>query len=94
MRTCFALTIDILSYFTQQRTCNPGSTHIHPKRVFDIHRYFAVAVGRQVQVWRTPGASRKFNAFVKYRDYALHYDDVTCVNWSSDSQVSLLIMNI
>ncbi|KAJ2191814.1 U3 snoRNP protein, partial [Coemansia sp. RSA 530] len=49
-------------------------------------RYFAAALGRNVQVWHSPGYVREFAPFVLHRTYAAHYDDVTSVSWSPDSR--------
>eukprot|EP00898_Chlorokybus_atmophyticus_P000595 jgi/Chlat1/1536/Chrsp122S01805 len=48
-------------------------------------RYFAVAIGKHVQVWRTPGMAKEFAPFALLRTYTGCYDDVTCIDWSSDS---------
>ena len=45
-------------------------------------KFIAVAVGRKMQVWRTPGLQREFAPFVLHRTYTGHFDDVTCVSWS------------
>ncbi|KAH3679327.1 hypothetical protein WICMUC_001067 [Wickerhamomyces mucosus] len=51
-------------------------------------RYFAIAVGRFIQVWKTPDFSedRQFAPFVRHRIYAGHFADVISINWSSDSR--------
>lgn len=48
--------------------------------------YFAVAVDRFVQIWKTPDFSedRQFAPFVRHRVYAGHYNDVLSVTWSPD----------
>lgn len=62
-------------------------------KVYDIKfspdsHYFSVAVGRFVQVWKTPDflEDRQFAPFVRHRIYAGHFADVTSINWSSDSR--------
>ncbi|EEB05556.1 U3 snoRNP-associated protein Utp1 [Schizosaccharomyces japonicus yFS275] len=54
-------------------------------------RYFAVAIGKLVQVWRTPNASDdlEFAPFVKHREYTGHFDDITSLGWSADSRFFL-----
>lgn len=54
-------------------------------------KYFAVAVGKYVQVWRTPTHSedRDFAPFVRHRVYTGHYDSVTSITWSNDSRFFL-----
>lgn len=59
--------------------------------VYDIKfsndgHYFAVAVDRFVQIWKTPDFSedRQFAPFVRHRNYAGHYNDVLSVTWSAD----------
>lgn len=50
--------------------------------------YFAVAVDRFVQIWKTPDYTedRQFAPFVRYKNYAGHFNDVLSVTWSSDSR--------
>ena len=65
-------------------------------------RFFAVAVGRRVEVWKTPstpgavedgedaeGAGLEFAPFVKYHSHAGHHDTVTSLEWSSDGRFFL-----
>ncbi|KAJ2342080.1 U3 snoRNP protein, partial [Coemansia sp. RSA 2618] len=52
-------------------------------------RYFAVGLGRNVQVWRSPGYTREFAPFELHRKYAGHYDDITHISWSPDSRFFL-----
>lgn len=54
-------------------------------------RYFAVAAGRKVEVWRTPEMTdvREFAPFVKYREYTGHYDDINHITWSGDGRFFL-----
>jgi periodic tryptophan protein 2 len=63
------------------------------ERVHDLQftpdsRYFAIAVGRFIQVWKTPDMTedRQFAPFVRHRVYAGHFADVTSISWSSDSR--------
>ncbi|CCH46902.1 Periodic tryptophan protein 2 [Wickerhamomyces ciferrii] len=51
-------------------------------------RYFAIACGRFIQVWKTPDYTedRQFAPFVRHRVYAGHFADVTSITWSSDSR--------
>ena len=53
-------------------------------------RFFAIGLGKQLQIWRTPGfdeaREREFAPFVKYRSYHGHYKDITSVAWSGDSR--------
>ena len=42
----------------------------------------AVAVGRKVQLWKTPPMRREYSPFQLLRTFAGHYDDVAVVNWS------------
>ncbi|KAI5963560.1 PWP2 [Candida pseudojiufengensis] len=50
--------------------------------------YFAVAIERFVQVWKTPDFTeeRQFAPFVRHRIYSGHFDDVLSVSWSQDSR--------
>ena len=56
-------------------------------------RFFAVGLGKQLQIWRTPAIDearqREFAPFVKYRTYNGHYKDITSVTWSGDSRFLL-----
>ncbi|CAK9436041.1 uncharacterized protein LODBEIA_P06020 [Lodderomyces beijingensis] len=51
-------------------------------------KYFAVAVGRFVQVWKTPDFTedRQFAPFVRHRVYSGHFDDVLSISWSENSK--------
>lgn len=48
--------------------------------------YFAIAMGRFIQVWKTPDFTedRQFAPFVRHRIYAGHNNDVLSVTWSND----------
>lgn len=48
-------------------------------------KFFAVALGKKMQVWRTPGLEREFSAFVLHRTYTGHFAAVNCVSWSKNS---------
>lgn len=54
-------------------------------------RYFALAVGRFLQIWKTPDVSqdRQFAPFVRYRVHAGHFQDITSFTWSHDSRFLL-----
>jgi WD40 repeat protein len=56
-------------------------------------RYFAVATGRNVEIWHTPSSPDaggdsgvEFAPFVLHRRYVGHFDDVTSLEWSKDSR--------
>lgn len=64
--------------------------------------HFAVALGRKIEVWKTPstpgstesadgeeGGGLEFAPFVKYRHYVGHHDTVQNIEWSSDSRFFL-----
>ncbi|MCJ1322244.1 hypothetical protein MMC15_007591 [Xylographa vitiligo] len=58
--------------------------------------YFAVGLGRLVEVWHTPSTpdsttegELEFAPFFKHRVHAGHYDTVESVEWSSDSRFFL-----
>ncbi|EGW34541.1 uncharacterized protein SPAPADRAFT_134625 [Spathaspora passalidarum NRRL Y-27907] len=62
-------------------------------KVYDIKfspcgHYFAVAMARFIQVWKTPDVSedRQFSPFIRHRIYSGHYNDVTSITWSQDSR--------
>lgn len=54
-------------------------------------RYFALAVGRFLQIWKTPDVTqdRQFAPFVRYRVHAGHFQDITSFTWSHDSRFLL-----
>ena len=64
-------------------------------------RYFAVALGRKVEVWKTPftpgsadaidddTGALDFAPFVRHRQYVGHHDTVQSIEWSSDSRFFL-----
>lgn len=54
-------------------------------------KYFAVAAGRHVQVWRTPDQNddKQFAPFVRHRIYTGHFADVNSITWSDDSRFFL-----
>ncbi|CAN6673775.1 periodic tryptophan protein 2 [Trichomonascus vanleenenianus] len=65
-------------------------------RVLDVKfapdgQHFAVAAGRHIQVWRTPGASeqKQFAPFIRHRIYTGHFAEVTSITWSGDSRFFL-----
>ncbi|RCK66116.1 Periodic tryptophan protein 2 [Candida viswanathii] len=51
-------------------------------------KYFAIGIGRFVQIWKTPDMTedKQFHPFVRYKIYLGHFDDVLSVIWSSDSR--------
>ncbi|RLV91106.1 Periodic tryptophan protein 2 [Spathaspora sp. JA1] len=62
-------------------------------KVYDIKfspcgHYFAVAMSRFIQVWKTPDFTedRQFSPFIRHRIYSGHYNDVTSITWSQDSR--------
>lgn len=61
---------------------------VHDLQFSNDGHYFAIAMDRFVQIWRTPDYSedRQFAPFVRYRNYAGHYNDVLSITWSKDSR--------
>ncbi|KAK9830156.1 hypothetical protein WJX72_010038 [[Myrmecia] bisecta] len=49
-------------------------------------QYIAFAVGRLLQVWRTPGFVKTVAPMQLHRTYGSCHDDVTSVDWSADSK--------
>lgn len=47
---------------------------------------FAVAIGKLVQVWQTPGFKKEFLPFQLVRTLKGCHDHVTCLDWSPDGQ--------
>ncbi|KAJ2808159.1 U3 snoRNP protein [Coemansia guatemalensis] len=52
-------------------------------------KYFAVGIGRSVEVWRSPGYAREFAPFELHHRHGGHYDDITHISWSPDSRFFL-----
>ncbi|CAG8552856.1 23585_t:CDS:2 [Dentiscutata erythropus] len=52
-------------------------------------KFFGVALGKNIQVWKSPGLSREFAPFVMHHKYTGHYDEVTSITWSTDSRFFL-----
>ncbi|KAI9674623.1 MAG: hypothetical protein M1829_003705 [Trizodia sp. TS-e1964] len=56
-------------------------------------RHFIVGVGRKLEAWHTPDSGTygelEFAPFVKYREYAGHFDFIQSIEWSSDSRFFL-----
>ena len=65
--------------------------HLHLKGVArDVQfspdgQWVAFALGRLVQVWRTPALETSFTPFALHNTMGGHGDDVLCLAWSSDS---------
>lgn len=61
---------------------------VHDLQFSNDGHYFAVAVDRFVQIWKTPDQTedRQFAPFVRYKNYAGHYNDVISLTWSADSR--------
>lgn len=59
---------------------------VHDLRFSNDGHYFAVAVDRFVQIWKTPDVTedRQFAPFVRYKNFAGHFSDVLSVTWSAD----------
>jgi len=49
-------------------------------------KYIAVTKAMHLQVWRAPEAVTQFNPFHLLRTYTGHYDDITCISWTPDSE--------
>src|SRR5438045_9013342 len=53
-------------------------------------RFFAIGLGKQLQVWRTPSfdeaREREFAPFVKYKTYNDHDKDIVNINCSGASR--------
>eukprot|EP01031_Cornospumella_fuschlensis_P033349 gene33349-40340_t len=73
----------------------PRQTVIHRmnfrQHVYDIKfspndKYFAITIGRGVQIWATPSGKREFSPLTLKRTLIGHSDDCTCLDWSPDSR--------
>ena len=61
------------------------------RKVYDIkfspnNEYFAVTFGHNCQIWKSPSTSREFVPLTLKRTIGGHFDDTTCLDWSSDSR--------
>ncbi|KAH9625045.1 hypothetical protein KSS87_020798, partial [Heliosperma pusillum] len=52
-------------------------------------QFIAVAIGKLIEIWRSPGFRKEFFPFERFRTFADCNDRVTCLNWSPDSQYLL-----
>ncbi|CAM9127008.1 unnamed protein product [Chrysoparadoxa australica] len=50
------------------------------------NRHIAIAVGKEVQVWRTPGLKLHYAPMVLERTYGGQHDDINSIAWHSDSK--------
>ena len=41
----------------------------------------SVLLGRDIEIWRTPGLHKEFAPFVLYKTLPRHHDDVTSLDW-------------
>lgn len=59
---------------------------VHDLQFSSDGHYFAVAVDRFLQIWKTPDYTedRQFAPFVRYKNYAGHFNDLISVTWSKD----------
>ena len=62
-----------------------GQAPVACARFSPCGRFFAVAVGRLMQVWATPQLSKQFAPFRLHRTYGGAFDNVSCLAWSADS---------
>lgn len=88
----FLLSIDIdghalLINFTRQIVL----TRIHFKKpVYNVKfspndKYFIITYGNGCQIWKTPNIKREFSPLILCRTFGSHHDEVTCIDWSNDS---------
>ena len=49
-------------------------------------KIFAAGVGRLLQIWKAPPKYMEFTPFRHLRTIAGHYDDITSIDWTSDSK--------
>lgn len=52
-------------------------------------RLISVAIGKKIQLWKTPGFTLEFAPFVLHRTLTGHYDAIERVTWSADSRFLL-----
>lgn len=50
-------------------------------------RKFAVTKGNNVLLFQSPGYSKTFNPFILLKTFYGAYDELTCIDWTSDSRV-------
>ena len=49
-------------------------------------KFFAVGVGRTLQIWKSPPKYMEFTPFRLLRTIKGHYDSITSIDWSADSR--------
>ncbi len=49
-------------------------------------KYIAAGVGSKIQIWKTPSPHKEYLPFTRLKTISSHFDDVTFVDWSPDSQ--------
>jgi periodic tryptophan protein 2 len=52
-------------------------------------RFFAVGTGRKIQIWKAPPKYMEFSPFQLLRTITGHFDDITALDWSTDSRYLL-----
>ncbi|RYG68151.1 hypothetical protein EON64_05820, partial [archaeon] len=60
--------------------------HVYDVKFAPSDKYFAVTIGRGVQIWATPSGKREFSPLTLKRTLIGHSDDCTCLDWSPDSR--------
>jgi len=89
----FLITVDVEGHALFINFPNKIVLHrFHFKRkVYDIKfspddLFFVVTFGHGVQIWRSPNTRREFVPLALKRILTGHFDDTTCVDWSSDGR--------
>merc|ERR1712137_180422 len=70
----------------------PGYSFMGPAQVIKFDpsgKFFAVGVGRILQIFRTPPRFKEFANFKMIRKFRGHFDDITSIDWSPDSRYIL-----
>jgi len=54
-------------------------------------RKVAVTQDNNVLVFHAPGQTIEFNPFVLYRTFYGAYDETTCIDWTTDSRLTIYL---
>lgn len=98
-RLCLSPNNDLLLTVDQRGKCILFSLKTNAKlhyfsfkqKVYDIKyspngKFIAVTHGRGIRIWHAPGTTKEFSPLTLIRTSVGAYDDVTSIDWSSDSK--------
>lgn len=62
---------------------NFGVEKIRVAKFDNSGKFFAIGVGRKLQIWKTPPKFMEFASFRLLRTFTGHFDEITALDWSS-----------